>query len=123
MADPTDLFLPTNFPYPIKVISLDAPPDSPVQRGTRLLSYSFVYHSKVPDTRPATRFGTWDSAIGGDVRKWNIKVGDTITLQQAKARAAVVVVEPCKHGVQLGGLCALCGKDLTMYVQFAVRCS
>jgi RNA polymerase II subunit A-like phosphatase len=123
MADPTDLFLPTNFPYPIKVISLDAPPRSPVQRGTRLLSYSFVYHSKVPDTRPATRFGTWDSAIEGDIKKWNIKVGDTVTLQQAKARAAVVVVEPCKHGVQLGGLCALCGKDLTMYVQRAVRCS
>ncbi|TEB38761.1 hypothetical protein FA13DRAFT_1808630 [Coprinellus micaceus] len=114
MADPTDLFLPTNFPYPIKVISLDAPPRSPVQRGTRLLSYSFVYHSKVPDTRPATRFGTWDSAIEGDIKKWNIKVGDTVTLQQAKARAAVVVVEPCKHGVQLGGLCALCGKDLTI---------
>lgn len=114
MADPTDLFLPSSFPYPIKVVSLDAPANSKVQRGTRLLSYSFVYHSKAPDTKPATRFGTWDSSIEGDLSRWNIRVGDVITVQQAKARAAVVIVEPCKHGIQLGGLCALCGKDLTM---------
>lgn len=23
------------------------------------------------------------------------------------------ILEPCKHPVQLGGLCAVCGKDLT----------
>lgn len=28
----------------------------------------------------------------------------------------VYILEPCTHDVQLHGLCALCGKDLTVYV-------
>ncbi|KAF6754350.1 hypothetical protein DFP72DRAFT_1170471 [Ephemerocybe angulata] len=114
MADSTDLFLPSSFPYPITVVSLDAPLNSKVNRGSRLLSYSFVYKSKDPDTKPATRFGTWDSTIEGDLSRWSIKVGDVIPVARAKQQPVVSIVEPCKHGIQLGGLCALCGKDLTI---------
>ncbi|KAJ2927695.1 hypothetical protein H1R20_g9386, partial [Candolleomyces eurysporus] len=109
--DPTELFLPASFPYPLTVVSLDAPVDSKVNRGTRLLSYSYVYHPKDKTERPTTRFGTWDSTAEGDLTRWNLKVGDVVSSCE---EAVVLILEPCKHGVQLGGLCALCGKDLTI---------
>ncbi|KAG6876589.1 hypothetical protein C0993_002015 [Termitomyces sp. T159_Od127] len=112
-SSPTELFLPPTFPYPIKVISLDAQPASIIQRGTRLLGYSFVHLSNVPDTKPETRFGTWDSAIEGTLEKWNVKTGEVIDQHRAKERPIVVVAEPCKHGMQLSGMCVLCGKDMT----------
>ncbi|KAG6874388.1 hypothetical protein C0995_015124 [Termitomyces sp. Mi166 len=112
-SSPTELFLPPTFPYPIKVISIDAQPASSVQRGTRLLGYSFVHLSTAPDAKPETRFGTWDSAIEGTLEKWNAKVGDVISQHKAKERPVVVVIEPCKHGMQLSGMCVLCGKDMT----------
>ncbi|KAG5730615.1 RNA polymerase II subunit A C-terminal domain phosphatase [Termitomyces sp. T112] len=112
-ASPTELFLPPTFPYPIRIISIDAQPASSIQRGTRLLGYSFVHISTTSDAKPETRFGTWDSAIEGTLEKWNVKVGDAISQHRAKERPVVVVVEPCKHGMQLSGMCVLCGKDMT----------
>ncbi|KAJ2918420.1 hypothetical protein MD484_g2018, partial [Candolleomyces efflorescens] len=109
--DPTEFFLPPSFPYPLTVISLDAPVNSKVTRGTRLLSYSYVYQSKNKNERPTTRFGTWDATAEGDLTRWNVKVGDVVPSHD---KAVVLILEPCKHGVQLGGLCALCGKDLTI---------
>jgi RNA polymerase II subunit A-like phosphatase len=112
-ASPTDLYLPQSFPYPIRVVSIDAQPQSSIQRGTRLISYSFVHLPNTPDAQGEARFGTWDSAIEGTVNAWKIKVGDVISLKKAKDRPVAVVIEPCKHGMQVGGLCVLCGKDMT----------
>lgn len=112
-SSPTDLYLPQSLPYPIKLTSLDATPNSTIKRGTRLLSYSFIHFS---NGTQETRFGTWDSAIEGDLHSWLVKVGDVITQNKANERPAVVVIEPCKHGIQLGGLCVLCGKDMTRSV-------
>ncbi|KIM70352.1 hypothetical protein SCLCIDRAFT_101744 [Scleroderma citrinum Foug A] len=111
----TEVHLPQNFPYPIKITSLDVKPSSPVQRGTRLLSYSFQYQPPIPGSRPELRFGTWDCSLEGTVDAWKVRVGDEITLQRAKAKPVVIISEPCKHGVQVGGLCGLCGKDMTTY--------
>ncbi|KAF8079106.1 hypothetical protein FPV67DRAFT_95819 [Lyophyllum atratum] len=110
---PTELYLPPTFPYPIKIVSIDAQPSSSIQRGTRLLGYSFVHLLPTPDAQPETRFGTWDSAVEGTLDKWNVKIGDVISLRRAREKPVVVVIEPCKHGMQLGGLCVLCGKDMT----------
>ncbi|KAG6811157.1 hypothetical protein H0H92_008743 [Tricholoma furcatifolium] len=103
-SSPTELFLPPTFPYPIKIISVDASVASSIERGTRLLGYSFVHVSTAPDSKPETRFGTWDSAIEGTLEKWNVKVGDVISQRRAKEHPVVVVIEPCKHGMQLGGI-------------------
>ncbi|KAF9270753.1 hypothetical protein L218DRAFT_976431 [Marasmius fiardii PR-910] len=111
--DPTELYLPQSFPYPIKVTSIDANVSDNVERGSRLLSYSFTYLSRVSGAKPETRFGTWDCAIEGSLQKWNVGPGDTISQRHAKENPVVVIVEPCKHGIQLGGLCVLCGKDMT----------
>ena len=116
-SSPTELYLPQHLDYPIKVLSLDVSKNDHVQRGTRLLSYSFVYlPTASPDPKPETRFGTWDSAIEGTLKSWNIKVGDVISQKRARDKPVVTIIEPCKHGMQLGGLCVLCGKDMTKYL-------
>jgi len=114
-ASPTELFLPSSFPFPIKVVNLEAKPTDNLKRGTRLLTYSFVHLPKAPDSNPETRFGTWDAAVEGTLDVWKIKPGDVISKNRAKDKPALIVTEPCKHGIQLGGLCVLCGKDMTRY--------
>ncbi|KAI6136444.1 hypothetical protein F5141DRAFT_1185414 [Pisolithus sp. B1] len=106
MSSPTKVYLPSDLPYPIKVLSLD--------RGARLLSYSFKYQPPTPGSRSEFRFGTWDCPLEGTVDAWRIRVGEAITLQRAKEHV-ITIIEPCKHGIQIGGLCGLCGKDMTVY--------
>jgi RNA polymerase II subunit A-like phosphatase len=114
----TELYLPSSFPYPIKVVSIDANSPTSIERGTRLLSYSFVRLPSTPDGQPETRFGTWDSAIEGKVESWKVKRGDVISQRKAKDHPVVRVCEPCKHGMQISGLCVYCGKDMTKYVAY-----
>jgi RNA polymerase II subunit A C-terminal domain phosphatase len=111
MADPTDLFLPDSLPYPIKVVAHAVKPSDKVQRGTRLLSYSFTHSS--PEAGKETRFGTWDCSIEGTVDSWGFHKGETVSLRRACTTPAIKVVEPCKHQMQLAGLCCICGKDMT----------
>lgn len=118
MSSPTELHLPPTLPYPIKVASLDVKQGAPVRRGTRLLSYSFKYQSSTPGARPEIRFGTWDCLLEGTVETWNVRVGDEISLQRSKQKPVITILEPCKHGVQVGGLCGICGKDMTAWVPF-----
>ncbi|KAF7436339.1 Carboxy-terminal domain (CTD) phosphatase [Pleurotus ostreatus] len=115
MSGPTELYLPLTFPFPIKVISIDAKPASNIQRGQRLLSYSFVHLAPTAGAQPETRFGTWDSTVEGEIAAWNTKAGDVISARKAKDKPVVLVNEPCTHGIQIGGLCGLCGKDMTDY--------
>ncbi|KAL1951122.1 hypothetical protein VTO73DRAFT_271 [Trametes versicolor] len=113
MSSPTELYLPPSLPYPIKLVKLAARTNSDVQRGTRLLDYSFTH--RAPDAPPELRFGTWDASVEGTLAKWNFTQGDSISERRARESPAVLILEPCKHGVQLGGLCCLCGKDMTSF--------
>jgi RNA polymerase II subunit A-like phosphatase len=79
------------------------------------LTYSFVYLSNVSGSKPENRYGTWDSAVEGVIDAWSVKPGDVLTLRRSQEKPVVLVTEPCKHGVQIGGLCGLCGKDMTGY--------
>ncbi|KAF9229050.1 hypothetical protein BS17DRAFT_770955 [Gyrodon lividus] len=115
MSTPTELHLPPNLPYPIKVASLDVKQGVSVQRGTRLLSYSFKYQPPTPGSRPEIRFGTWDCLLEGTIDTWKVCVGDQVTLQRSKQKPVITIVELCKHSVQVAGLCGLCGKDMTDY--------
>ena len=114
MSSPTELYLPTTLPYPIKLVSLAVAPDADIQRGSRLLEYSYTYLD--PDARPQLRFGTWDSSLEGTFSRWAFNKDDIISAQRAREHPAAYILEPCKHGVQLGGLCCLCGKDMTRFV-------
>ncbi|PPQ79874.1 hypothetical protein CVT25_002930 [Psilocybe cyanescens] len=113
-SEPTPLHLPQNLPYPLKITSLNAQLNSNIDRKSRLVEYSFVYTPAGPEQIPETRFGTWDSTVEGVVKAWKVKVGDVISRKRAADSPALFVEEPCKHEVQIGGLCALCAKDMTI---------
>ncbi|KAI0026888.1 hypothetical protein K488DRAFT_64041 [Vararia minispora EC-137] len=114
MADDTELHLPKDLPYPVTVVQLHVRPGESIQQGTRLLTYSFF--TPDPDNkeaRPTELVGTWDSPIEGALSRWAVREGDNVSRDRARQRPALYASEPCKHGIQMGGLCALCGKDMT----------
>lgn len=47
---------------------------------------------------------------------WTVRVGDEISRQRSEQKPVITILEPCKHGVQVGGLCGICGKDMTAWV-------
>ena len=113
----TELYLPTSLPFPIKILKIPLKSPAEISRGTNLLSYSYTHCDKPtadePEPDPEVRYGTWDSPIEGVIDKWTIRPGDTLSAKQARGKPVLLVNEPCKHGMQLGGLCCLCGKDMT----------
>lgn len=114
MSSPTPLHLPPHLPYPIKIVSYAVQPANDVKRGARLLTYSFKYASK--ETGEELRFGTWDSPIEGTLDSWAFKLNESISARTSAEIAAVKITEPCKHEIQLHGLCCVCGKDMTRSV-------
>ncbi|KAI0931282.1 hypothetical protein AcW1_001269 [Taiwanofungus camphoratus] len=115
MSSPTEFRLPPDLPYPIKIVSHTVQPSATVDRGTRLLSYSFTHAPPDATAQPEVRFGTWDSSFEGTVEKWGFKQGEAVSARKAKEVPAIYVTEPCKHSIQLHGLCGICGKDMTSY--------
>lgn len=112
MAEITEIFFPDTLTFPFTIRALTISAAAPVKYGQRLLKYAFVHNPSAPSTPPETRFGSWDATFEGELKAWNVKVGDTITRERAKTRPALRLVEPCKHGVQFNGLCALCGMNM-----------
>jgi RNA polymerase II subunit A C-terminal domain phosphatase len=113
MASSTELYLPSNLPYPIKIISLGFFPSASIERGNNLLNYSYAYVSPEKNGFPELRYGSWESPIQGTIDNWTIRPGDHVSARRASEKPVLLVTEPCKHGIQLGGLCCLCGKDMT----------
>lgn len=120
MSEDTEIFFPDTLPFPFSVRALLIRPGEHVESGQKVLKYSFVYQPAEPQSKPETRFGSWDSTFSGELSGWSVKVGDTITRERAKRRAALHLLEPCKHGMQFNGLCALCGIDMDTCVTFAL---
>jgi RNA polymerase II subunit A C-terminal domain phosphatase len=113
MTSSTELYLPINLPYPIKIVSLALSPSESIERGTNLLNYSYTYIPPDDKEPPEVRYGTWESPIEGTIDNWKLRPGDHVSARRANEKPILLVTEPCKHGVQLSGLCCLCGKDMT----------
>jgi RNA polymerase II subunit A-like phosphatase len=109
MNEQTDLTLPRTLPYPVTVSKRLVSPGDEIKRGTPLLYYSFRHKSR-DDPEVETRYGTWESYVEGTVNFWNVETGDVVNRDYGPV---LVVTEPCKHGVQIAGMCANCGKDMT----------
>lgn len=115
MASPTEIFFPDALPFPIKILSLPVRAGAALKPGLRLLTYSFLHIPAGNVKESETRYGSWDATFDGELKSWNVKVGDMITRQRARDKPALNIIEPCKHGILFNGLCALCGMDMEKY--------
>lgn len=114
MSDPISLG--ANLRYPITISRLVVNPGDDVKKGSTAMEYSFKWVKEVGDlitgdtwNEEQTTISSWNSPVEGKLKEWKIKVGDVITAD----RPCIVVEEACQHPIQISGLCAICGKDMT----------
>lgn len=136
----THLRLPAALPYPLTVQRIHAQPGAHVQKTQRLFTYSFLPNKPDEQGKRERQVREWDSPVLGQVIAWDVREGDIIREPRSVfppseserrtdkghmdpdidardlRRPLVKVQEPCTHDVQLNGLCAICGKDLTACV-------
>ena len=102
--------------YPIVIRQLSKRVNDTVQRKDALFEYSYRTTVNEGDgfgnevRVEKDLFGKYESAIEGTLRDWRVSNGTTITEPNT---ALVDIDEACSHGVQYGGMCVDCGKDLT----------
>ncbi|MCJ1400819.1 Carboxy-terminal domain (CTD) phosphatase [Xylographa trunciseda] len=112
------LRLPHSLHYPITVTELLKQPNDNVDKFTPLFAY--FYQTKVTegdelgnvfevDKTFPTRF---ESNVEGTFKRWKIVAGAVIT---HAGEDIAEIEELCAHGVQYGGMCVNCGKDMTEY--------
>ncbi|KAI9894275.1 MAG: Carboxy-terminal domain (CTD) phosphatase [Vezdaea aestivalis] len=102
--------------FPITIIELYKQPDDRVTRQDALFRYS--YRTKVTEsgkygeeTVVEKEFPTeFHSPVDGVFNKWMITKGAVI---ESSNVLIAEIEEPCSHAVQFGGLCTICGKDMT----------
>lgn len=110
----------------------------------------YSYFARDPDDKTVTekRVAGWECPVEGTVVKWHVRSGDEVAGSRCVPESLpchsfanrvetdiypvqtfnvlrdplLQLLEPCTHPVQLEGLCALCGKDLTGYVDDATAC-
>ncbi|GAA6012742.1 hypothetical protein JCM8202_003430 [Rhodotorula sphaerocarpa] len=105
----TSLRLPASLPYPLTIQRIHARQGQSVRKTQRLLTYSFLPSKPDEHGRRERQVREWESPVQGNVVSWDAREGDIIR----EPRSLVKIQEPCTHDVQLNGLCAICGKDLT----------
>jgi RNA polymerase II subunit A-like phosphatase len=106
----------TRLRYPITIVRLLKSPGDQIKKQEPLLEYSFKWKREIVDeiggdTREEeqTTTVTWDSPADGELTQWHITEGQHIVAD----RQCMAIKEECSHAVQFGGLCAMCGKDMT----------
>ncbi|KAL8834177.1 MAG: hypothetical protein Q9170_003878 [Blastenia crenularia] len=110
------LQLPRGLHYPITITELLKQPDDNVERFAPLFSYSFkttvTEGNKFGDEFQVEKdFPTkFESSVGGKLKSWSINVGDLIS---QPGLDIAEIEEPCAHGMQFGGMCTICGRDMT----------
>lgn len=122
MSEP--IFLGNRLRYPIKISRLIAKPGDEVKKGATVMEYSFKWAKEVGDPisgdtweEEQTTISSWGSPVEGKLKEWLINAGDIIL----RDYPCLVVEEACQHPVQISGLCAICGKDMTEINYFTTR--
>ncbi|KAI9707135.1 MAG: Carboxy-terminal domain (CTD) phosphatase [Candelina mexicana] len=110
------LHLPHNLHYPITVTELLRQPNDTVERFAPLFSYFYkttvTEDDKYGDSREVEKtYPTrYESPVVGVLKQWKIKAGAVITHSRVEIAE---IDEPCPHSMQYGGMCTMCGKDMT----------
>lgn len=103
--------------YPLKVLSWKVKAGESVKKDESLGVYEFQETITITlengqiNTETKRRRAEIRSLYHGDIENIFVKAGGRC-LNQTQSLGSIK--EPCSHAVQLSGLCALCGKDLTI---------
>ncbi|KAL5598313.1 uncharacterized protein BROUX77_006147 [Berkeleyomyces rouxiae] len=101
--------------YPITVRKLLKRAGDEIHKRQVLFQYTYITTKESGDiVRDAvitehTAYAEWESPVDGRLKHWRIREGAVINRDQP----AFEIEEQCGHEVQFGGLCAICGRDLT----------
>ncbi len=102
--------------YPITITKLYKRPGAQIALGESVLQYSYkltgeVFNEKTGSWENAdqTNVAEWSGPEDAKLLEWYVKEGDTIPGD----RPCLKVEEACTHEVQVAGLCAWCGKDMS----------
>ncbi|SGY78637.1 BQ5605_C008g04904 [Microbotryum silenes-dioicae] len=112
----TTLFAPSSLPFPITIQRLLVQqPHSPITKTQALFTYSFVPRTGAPgpsDGKAERLSKVYESPIEGQFEGWADRISHGTVVRDTNV-PLVYIKEDCTHDVQLHGLCALCGRDLT----------
>jgi RNA polymerase II subunit A C-terminal domain phosphatase len=108
---------PDSLLYPITVTKLLRQPGDDIEQNAALFTYE--YKSSVTEWDPESRedvqviksfYADFESELEGNVAKLNVRKGQIINGRTTVAE----IEEACRHEIQFGGICANCGKDMTV---------
>lgn len=98
--------------YPITITKLLKKPGDTIKKQEAIMEYKFTYrHETSSGSYDATTYTEFDSPAEGVLKGWSIDEGLTVNADMA----AMTIEEACSHEIQIQGMCAVCGADMTEY--------
>ncbi|KAL3234465.1 RNA polymerase II subunit A C-terminal domain phosphatase [Nakaseomyces bracarensis] len=128
----TPVIAPEGLPYPITIDELMVPTGSYVEKGQRLFAYKFWYVVEIANSPDDSVIGSegldvekskrtvresiefFEAPFEGDLVSWNVDEHDEIPSPNIMI---CEVKRPCNHDIIYGGLCTMCGKEVSEYDQ------
>ena len=97
--------------YPITITKLLKSPGDNITKQEHIIEYKFTWRRKFGDDEWAdeTTYTEFDSPAEGTLKQWRVREGQVVSADMP----CMTVEEACGHEVQMGGLCSLCGADMT----------
>ncbi|KAI8824554.1 uncharacterized protein EV422DRAFT_520485 [Fimicolochytrium jonesii] len=104
--------------YPLKITSLRVTAGSEVRRDDVLGIYEYdnnnpqeAGNATATTSRKRTVREEWRSPYSGRVDEVCVKEGEVVV---GVRKTLAVIIEPCGHAIQVHGICATCGKDVSI---------
>ncbi|CAG8693107.1 13787_t:CDS:10, partial [Funneliformis mosseae] len=107
---------------PATICNFLVKPGEKVIKSQSILSYEYkrpVQEKRLDSTtgetecvHALTQIEELKSPTEGELKQFHVIPGETV--KREENRAVVGIIEPCLHSIQIHGLCALCGADITI---------
>ncbi|CAI2168649.1 3163_t:CDS:10, partial [Funneliformis geosporum] len=105
---------------PATICNFLVKPGEKVTKSQSILSYEYKkpvkeqrFDSTIVETECVnilTQIEELKSPTEGELKQFHVTPGETVKREEA----VVGIIEPCLHSIQIHGLCALCGADITI---------
>ncbi|KAG9249608.1 uncharacterized protein F5Z01DRAFT_473985 [Emericellopsis atlantica] len=111
MGDVRVVHMGTRLHYPVTITRLLKKPGDAIEARQVVFEYKFNWQREIEEGRfkEETSYADFESPAEGTLREWKIEEGEVVKAPQPY----MAIEEACPHDVQLGNMCAKCGKDMT----------